>query len=178
LIARPGNPEDVFKIGDTIEGAEIIGIEPKRVVIRRNGNMEALTLAIPKMKADLADRPVSSSGFARSGIRRISDNERVVSQQSLRQQLNNLPGLLQQARAVPHTVNGQPQGFKVVEIQAGSVFEDLGLQRNDVIQSVNGTPIRSTEDALQAYRDLRTSDSFQVGLLRSGRSMTLNLSVQ
>ncbi|MGY8815107.1 MAG: PDZ domain-containing protein, partial [Gammaproteobacteria bacterium] len=90
----------------------------------------------------------------------------------------NLPRLLRQAKAIPHSVNGENQGFKVVEIQEGSIFQDLGLQQEDVIRSVNGTPIRTAEDALNAYRKLRTSNSFQLDLLRSGRSMTLNLSVQ
>jgi hypothetical protein len=37
LIAAGGAKEQVFRIGDKIAGAEIIGIEARRVVIRRNG---------------------------------------------------------------------------------------------------------------------------------------------
>ncbi|NIN34985.1 MAG: PDZ domain-containing protein, partial [Gammaproteobacteria bacterium] len=82
------------------------------------------------------------------------------------------------ARAIPHNENGQAMGFRLVNIQSGSVFEELGLQRDDVIRTVNGRQILSVEDALNTYRDLRTSRSFQVGLMRDGRQVTLSLSVQ
>jgi general secretion pathway protein C len=69
-------------------------------------------------------------------------------------------------------------GFKVVEIASGSIFEDLGIQKDDIIHSVNGRSVKSAEDALNAYRRLRTSKSFQLSVLRNGRPVSLNLSVQ
>ena len=148
------------------------------MILRRNGRTEALSLEISKLDAETTNTTRRQASFSRNGIRKVSDNERIVSQRTLRQQLNNLPRLLQQAKAVPHQVNGETTGFKLVELQAGSVFEDLGLQKDDVIQSVNGNELRSPDDALIAYRELRTSRSFQVALLRGGRPMTLNLLVQ
>ena len=159
LIARTNTAEEIYRVGDEIEGAEIIRIEPRRVVIRRNGNTEAINLEIPKVESEVVKKTLRKATIGRNGI-------------------GNLPRLLRQAKAIPHSVNGENQGFKVVEIQEGSIFQDLGLQQEDVIRSVNGTPIRTAEDALNAYRKLRTSNSFQLDLLRSGRSMTLNLSVQ
>lgn len=178
LIARLGGSEEIYRVGDEVEGAEIIRIEPRRVILRRNGRTEALSLEISKLDAETTNTTRRQASFSRNGIRKVSDNERIVSQRTLRQQLNNLPRLLQQAKAVPHQVNGETTGFKLVELQAGSVFEDLGLQKDDVIQSVNGNELRSPDDALIAYRELRTSRSFQVALLRGGRPMTLNLLVQ
>jgi type II secretion system protein C len=179
VIASPNNAEEIYRVGDQIEGAELIRIETRRVVIRRNGINEALYLEIPKLESTKSVNPVTRSAtFGKNGIQKLGENKRVVSQQSLRQQLNNLPRLLQQAKAVPHTVNGQNIGFIMTEIQAGSVFDDLGLQTEDIIRSVNGAPIRTAEDALNAYRKLRTAKSFQLDLMRSGHAMTLNLLVQ
>jgi general secretion pathway protein C len=178
LIARPSTTEEIYRVGDEIEGAEIIRIEPRRVVIRRNGNTEAINLEIPIVESEVVNKTRRKATIGRNGIGKVGENDRVVSQQTLRQQLNNLPRLLRQAKAIPHSVNGENMGFKVVEIQDGSIFQDLGLKQEDVIRSVNGTPIRTAEDALNAYRKLRTSNSFQLDLLRSGRAMTLNLSVQ
>ncbi len=179
LIAVPGNVEKVYSVGDEVEGARIIRVEPGRIVLNHNGKDEALYLSIPKMTADEENagsksRTISSG----NGIRKINDTRRIVSQATLRQQLNNLPSLLRQAKAVPHSENGENLGFKMVEVQAGSIFEDLGLQKDDIIQTVNGTSVRSAEDALNAYRRLRTSRSFQLSLLRNGRPVSLDLSVQ
>lgn len=179
LIGVPGNVEEVYIIGDEVEGARIVRIEPGRVVLNHNGKDEALYLSIPKITVETSNpKRIGMNSSNRNGIRKINDTQRIVSQQSLRQQLNNLPSLLRQAKAVPHSENGDNLGFKVVEIQTGSLFEDLGLQKDDIIQTVNGTSVRSAEDALNAYRRLRTSKTFQLSLLRSGVPVSLNLSVQ
>ncbi|NIN34984.1 MAG: type II secretion system protein GspC, partial [Gammaproteobacteria bacterium] len=46
LIAVQGQSEDVYQEGDNIQGAEIIRIEPRRVILRHNGRTEALNLEI------------------------------------------------------------------------------------------------------------------------------------
>ncbi len=179
LIAVQGQSEDVYQEGDNIQGAEIIRIEPRRVILRHNGRTEALNLEIRDLEnTSAAQRPRLRPGRSVSGIRRVNDRERIIPRETFNRQLNNLPRLLQQARAIPHNENGQAMGFRLVNIQSGSVFEELGLQRDDVIRTVNGRQILSVEDALNTYRDLRTSRSFQVGLMRDGRQVTLSLSVQ
>lgn len=180
LIANAGQPEEVYRIGDKVAGAEIIQISQRRVLIRHNGMTESLNLEIEKLQQTIPPSPmnISRSDFGQNGIRQISDRERVVSQETLKQQLKNLPRLLQQAKTVPHIENGQQVGFRVVDIQSGSVFQDLGLEQEDIIQSVNGTPVRTVEEALNAYRTLRTADAFQVDLLRGGRVVTINFSIQ
>jgi type II secretion system protein C len=176
LIARGGMKEEIYRVGDEIEGAEIMQIGSRRVLIRRNGVTEALNLEIQKLTES---KPVGdNSGYTRNGVRKVGDYERVVSQQALRQQLKNLPQLLQQARTVPHIEDGVQAGFRVVGIQSGSVFADLGIEQEDVIRSVNGTPVRTVEEALNAYRSLRTQTAFQVDLLRQGREVTINFSIQ
>ena len=179
LIAAPGQSEEVYQEGDSIEGAEIITIEPRRVILRHNGRTETLSLEVRNLgNTSTSQRPQLRTGRNSNGIRRISDRERIIPRETFNRQLNNLPRLLQQARAVPHTEGGQAKGFRLVDIQSGSIFEDLGLQAEDIIHSVNGRQILSVEDALNTYRELRTSRSFQVGVLRSGSQVTLNLSVQ
>jgi len=191
LIARGSQTEEVYRVGDTIEGAEILQIESRRVLIRRNGVTEALNLEVKAgqtRNTPVTTAPVTMPGLNRgaslggngdlSGISRISDNQRVVTQDTLRQQLQNLPQLLTQAKAVPHMENGQATGFRVTEIQPDSVFQQLGLEREDVIRAVNGSPVRSVDDAIKAYGNLKTAKSFQLDLLRRGQPVTINFSVQ
>jgi len=188
LISRGDQKEEVYRPGDTIEGAEVLQIESRRVLIRRNGITEALNLEVKAATArdnsatitmPGLDRGASLGGAEdRSGIRRITDNQRVITQDALRQQLQNLPQLLTQAKAVPHMENGQSTGFRVTEIQPDSVFQQLGLEREDVIRSVNGSPVRSVDDAIKAYGNMKTAKSFQLDLLRRGQPLTINFSVQ
>jgi general secretion pathway protein C len=178
LIAAGGAKEQVFRIGDKIAGAEIIGIEARRVVIRRNGVNEALDLEVRKLAGKAVNASVVNRVEFNNGIRQLSDTDRAISRNTLSQQLNNLPSLLQQARAIPHSEGGEQIGFRIVELKQGSVFEQLGIRQNDIIYAVNGTPIRNTEDALNAYRNMATTSTFRIGLLRNGQDIKLNLAVQ
>lgn len=178
LIAVRGQKEKVFRTGEKVEGADILRIEARRVVIRRNGVTEALDLEVRKLSGETASGSMINRNDFTGAIRKISDTERVIPRSTLRQQLNNLPSLLQQASAVPHIDNGQQTGFRIVNIRQGSVFEDLGIQQDDIIYAVNGIPVRNAGDAMNAYRNLATSSSFVVAVRRGGQDLNLNLSVQ
>ncbi|HKJ70714.1 MAG TPA: type II secretion system protein GspC [Gammaproteobacteria bacterium] len=177
LIGRGGKDEEVYRVGDTVQGAEIVRIESRRVILIRNGVTEALNLKARKLKGGggLLD---TGGGSADPGIRRTGKHQRAVSRETLKRNLDNLPRLLQQAKAVPMQRNGQTVGFRVVNIQQGSVFQDLGVKEGDVIRSVNDTPIRSPKQALEAYRKLRSADAFRLDVLRDGQPVTLQYSVQ
>jgi len=177
LIGQEGREEKVYRLGDTVQGAKIVRIESRQVILRRNGVTEALKLEGKELKGE-SSRLGSRPARAGDGIQRTGKHKRLVGKETLNRQLNNLPKLLRQAKAVPHTRNGKKAGFRVVNIQKGSVFEDLGIREGDVIQSVNGTPIRTPRQALTAYRALKSSDSFRVDVLREGQPVTLSFSVQ
>ncbi|WP_176758747.1 type II secretion system protein GspC [Thiohalorhabdus denitrificans] len=176
LIASGEGEEGVYRVGDSLPGgAEILRIEPRRVILRRNGVTEALNLEVTELEGRASRQGSAGSG---SGIRKEGANRRVVSRRTVRQNLENLPSLLRQAKAVPHRVNGEPAGFRIVNIQSGSIYEDLGLREGDVVKSVNGQDIRTPSDALGAYRELKNADEYKVRLERDGQEQTLNYSVR
>jgi len=178
LISASGQKERVYRTGEQVEGAEIIRIEPRRVVIRRNGISEALNLVARKL-ADNTEKPIAQARFNLPGeIVRISDTERMITRATLEQHMKNLPALLLQATAVPQIENGQQTGFRIVNLKQGSVFEQLGLRQEDIINSVNGKPVRNGEEALGAYQALASTTQFRIGVLRGGSNINLNFSVQ
>lgn len=177
LIARGGKKEEVYRVGDRVQGAEIVRIETRRVILLRNGVTEALNLEVKQLEGGRSALG-GSGGAAGEGIRKTGKHQRTVPRETLDRELGNLPKLLQQAKAVPHSRNGEQVGFRVVNIQSGSVFEELGVKEGDVIRSVNGTPIRTPQEALKTYQKLRTADRFRLDVLRDGQQVTLNYSVQ
>jgi general secretion pathway protein C len=179
IIAPAKGDEKIYRPGDKVPGgAEILRIEPRRVVLLRNGVTEALHLKVKELEGRPEGLRSGGGSGGGAGIRRTGEHQRTVTRQALQRQLQNLPKLLQQAKAVPHTRNGRQVGFRVVNIQKGSVFEQLGIQEGDVIQSVNSKPIRTPQEALSAYQSLKSADAFRVNVTREGRQVTLNYSVQ
>jgi type II secretion system protein C len=178
LIAAGGQKERVYRTGEQVEGAEIVRIESRRVVIRRNGITEALNLVARKLSGN-TDKTTGTARFnLPAGIVRISDTERMIPRSTLEQHMKNLPALLLQATALPQIDNGQQTGFRIVNLKQGSVFEQLGLRQDDIINAVNGKPVRNGEEALSAYQSLTSATQFRIGVLRGGSNINLNFSVQ
>ena len=73
---------------------------------------------------------------------------------------------------VPAFRNGQPLGFKLFAIRAGSLPAALGLANGDVVTHVNGLELRSPDDALAVYTQLRGARDLSVRLLRDGAEVT------
>lgn len=182
VIATGEGEEKAFAEGDTLAGgATITAIQAHRVLLRRNGVTEALRLpeaGAGGLKGAKGREKEARPNQTQGAIRKVSPNRRKVERDYVNRQLQDLPALLQQAKAVPHKVGGQHQGFKMVNIQPGSVYEQLGLKEGDVIKGVNGRNIRSPDQAMKAYKELRSQDRFRVQVQRDGQSATLQYSVE
>ncbi len=95
--------------------------------------------------------------------------------------LENLPRVLQDAKAVPYVApgsGGEISGFKLVAIKTGSIYETLGLKRGDIIKGVNGEPVDSPQKAMELYQALKSADSIQLDVTRGGSSTTLNYTLE
>ena len=60
----------------------------------------------------------------------------------------NMAKLFTEIRAVPNLENGTSQGFRLSEIEPGSIFQNLGLQDGDVLTSVSGQPVGDPAKAI------------------------------
>lgn len=192
LIAQGGGKEEVYWLGDRVAGAEIVGIGARQVVLLRDNIRETLTLEEAKARKDAGNgrrqtprvagapppREQAQVGASNWGVSRLSEHQRVVARATLDQHLGSLPSLLRQAKAVPYLSNGEPAGFRVVGIDKDSVFEELGLRQEDVIVAVNGVSVRNIQEALAAYRSFRSAPAVRLDLLRGGREVSLDFSIQ
>ncbi|MFT7824577.1 MAG: hypothetical protein ABXS92_07430 [Sulfurimonas sp.] len=72
---------------------------------------------------------------------------------------------------------GKTEGFKVRFIRKNSLFEKLGLQRNDMIKSVNGQILDSYQAGVEIYRDIQDSDNMTLVIIRGEEEMELEYEV-
>ena len=95
--------------------------------------------------------------------------------------LDNLPKILQDAKAVPYIIpgsGGQVGGFKLIAIRPGSVFEKLGLKKGDLLKNVNGESLDSPQKAMDLYQALKNSSEIRLEVGRGGTTTTLKYNVQ
>ncbi|HET7649737.1 MAG TPA: PDZ domain-containing protein, partial [Gammaproteobacteria bacterium] len=65
------------------------------------------------------------------------------------------------------------EGALVTQVVPGSQAEKAGIKPNDVITSVNGSPVSTSADVSNAIGVLRVGSKVSLGILRNGRPMTI-----
>jgi general secretion pathway protein C len=162
--------QEMVSVGSVVAGARVVSIERDRVVLNVNGKEEILLLGVE------GTRSASSRGD--QGARESTTSTYVLSREVVRENLENLPDLMSQARAEIYYKEGRPEGFQLSQIQDGSLIKSVGFENGDVIRSVNGQEIRSLEDAIALYQKYGDGDSFTIGILRGERSRTLHVKIR
>jgi hypothetical protein len=154
---RTGREMQVVRVGDKLQTAEVVRIEPRRLVVLNEGKLEAVTLEEEAATADGVSRgsirrlarepePRPDPADDQSGVRPPSaeDIERLRSafqeQSNLSTALSNIMrDFNRQARLTPSlTPDGEVDGLRVTRVTRGSDLAAAGLLAGDRIQSING----------------------------------------
>lgn len=99
-----------------------------------------------------------------------------LNKQLLDRELQNLPKVLQDAKAVPYVApesSGEISGFKIVAVKPGSVYQKLGIQQGDVIKGVNGEAINSPQKAMELYQTIKKGGPVEIQLMRKGQPQNM-----
>lgn len=164
---------------EEIEGmARIHEIERYKVIFRnlRNRKMEYV-----EIKEENKIQMGVAKGKSSDQFETVDKTNFSIPRTELNRYLENLPQVLQDAKAVPYIApgsGGEISGFKLVAIKAGSIYETLGLKRGDIIKGVNGEPVDSPQKAMELYQALKSSDNVQLEINRGGSNTTLNYNVE
>ncbi|MHB8743275.1 MAG: type II secretion system protein N [Sulfuricaulis sp.] len=174
LISVNGQEQEPFTIGQTItSGAVLQAVYPDRVVISRNGDLESLMLVTtdqstmaPGIMPPAAASPGASSPAG--VVQETGNNHYTVARDLLAAQMRT-PEVLRQAVIEPRAGGG----FEVRRIQPGSLYAQLGLRAGDVIQSVNGQPLNSIDDAIKLNQQMSSIPAVQMEITRGGQAQYL-----
>jgi len=161
LVIVQGQPEAAFCSGEEVSpGVRLDTVERDRIVIVRNGAREAVFMKDAEGGAAAVPLPPI--------VQSVGTDRQIVDRRQLQQQLGR-PEFLNQALIVPNPDGG----FLVRQVQAGSLYEKLGLRPGDVIRNVNGQPLTSMDDVMRLYQQFGTAQRVLVDVQRQGRNETL-----
>lgn len=174
--------------GSYITGAEIEGlakvetVERNRVYIRNSntGAMEYIEMKSANKVSFDASKTVTTAKPGGSEVVSTGNNQFQIKRADLLKYTNDLSSVLMQARAVPNRDpnTGEINGFRLLDMQPGSIYEQLGLQRMDVIQGVNGERIDSVQKAMEMYNTLKNGNQVKLQIERGGKSDTFTYDVR
>ncbi|MBW1742448.1 MAG: PDZ domain-containing protein [Deltaproteobacteria bacterium] len=167
--------QGLFRVGDDIQGGSIKKILRGKVILSVEDRDEILTMEESakrsREKGPVASRPRrgSPSRSSRTGSRTVT-----VRRSDVEASLADINKLMTEVRVRPHYKDGQPDGLAISRIKAGSFFSKLGLRDGDVVQEVNGSGIKSPDDILSLYQQLKSGSEVGLQIDRKGRQETIN----
>jgi general secretion pathway protein C len=143
------------RVGDQIQSATIVGIERRRVVLLENDNHRSLSLDDDDDAAGLSvtkakyKKPSTRATVARSERRASAKERREARKTKTTSPLGNPTSLYSQARIVPRIdpETNLVTGLELNAIQAGSDFEQAGIQNGEVITEIDGVLVSNIGDS-------------------------------
>ncbi|MEK2690611.1 type II secretion system protein GspC [Bdellovibrio sp. GT3] len=169
-----------YSAGKEIEGmANIVRIERQKVVFR-NLNSNRLEYIEMKKEGGKLNFAAAKAPTTAGEVKKGNDNTFTLSRATLLKYTNDLSSILMQARAVPNREpgTGNINGFRVLDMQPGSIYEQLGIQRMDVIKSVDGNPVDSPAKAMELYQTLKSNNKVVLTVERNGKNETMTYNIQ
>lgn len=180
-----------YRKDDEIQGAKVLEIERKRVIILHNNRREfidetpgsggpvaAMPIAPPIAVAKAVnDGPPPSSNLG-AGIKQLGENDYDIPRAEIDKTLSNLNDVAMQARIVPAFKDGVAQGFKLFSIRPDSIYSKIGIQNGDVIKRINGYEMNSPEKALEIYSKLKEASRIDIEVERNGAAVRKTYNVR
>ncbi|MCZ6553634.1 MAG: hypothetical protein O7A67_07495, partial [SAR324 cluster bacterium] len=109
----------------------------------------------------------------------VGDNyEITVPKAEVEKAFENFAEIAGQAAAVPIIENGEPKGFQLRKIKAGSIFQRLGLRNNDLIQGVNGESLTTADQALRLFTVFRNEREIVLDIIRNDQPIQLAYTIE
>src|SRR5262249_23640160 len=147
IIETSGGDQSLYRQGETIPHVgRVLSISRNEAVVLHNGHRVALKIP----KAGEGETPVQTPfGLSRrrfmrpprfpgirpgarfgpygalgsnSGVHRLGSNRYLIGRSTVDRNLSNMGSLFTQIRAVPNLQNGSANGFRLSQIQPGSIF--------------------------------------------------------
>ncbi|HEX3835637.1 MAG TPA: type II secretion system protein GspC [Steroidobacteraceae bacterium] len=163
IIGTTPTNAKVYPVGERVPGnARVHAIYPDRVLLERNGTIEALLLP--------SKFTGGSAPALRPGPTALDRMQRVIA---------NEPGLISDVlRPQPVFTEGKLRGYRVYPGRNARAFATLGLRNGDLVLSINGTALDDPARGNDIFSTLGNSDQARVTVMRNGQQqdITLNMS--
>lgn len=77
--------------------------------------------------------------------------------------------------AIEDTEDGK--GVKVTEVDDETPANKAGVQKNDILTSINGKAVNSVDETREALKNLKDGDIVKAGITRAGKTQTIDIKI-
>jgi general secretion pathway protein C len=158
----------LVKTGDVIAGAKVVRIRRNAVDLLVEDQERTLKMA------ETNEAPILPPPAARAAALPVPAGSLVLNRSEVGAKLQDMGSMLRQAQVRPYFNAGVPDGFMVSSIQAGSLYQKMGIIDGDIIQGVNNRKIQTADDMMELYNVIKSGSGMALSIKRRGSQETLN----
>lgn len=171
--------ENTYKVGDSIEDAQIIRIfNNKIILLRSNGQQEVLYLRAQDAQLDPAYALFSNWHDI---IQPIDPTSYLVSPNAFVERVKNLAEFISMINLSTAYQQGVSVGCRIGDFTAESLGDQLGLKPGDIVVAINNIPATTTPERLRIYKSvtaMKEGDSIAVILIRQNQTETIHYTLK
>lgn len=170
-IIGPENNQKMYKIGDEIDdarGVTIAEIHDLKVRLDNNGTLEELWLYGED------GTKVASSDYTPPAASSYNEPVKATISQEQIQQARNIGDVV---RFMVATENGRMIGYKVRPGRKRELFDQVGLQTDDIVVSVNGIEVNEPQKVREVYQALKNATEANLQVMRDGSTHSIQISM-
>lgn len=169
LISEGEADQQAYTVDDGIaENVAVHAIHWNRVILRRNGRFETLTLQLDEGGDVQRVAGQREGGQAQARLRELRDRV-----------LDDPSNLSRYVRFQAHKEDGKLVGMRIYPGSgARDLFTEVGLRPGDIVTSVNDLPVDGSIDLSALGRELRNASYLNLTLSRGGQQHAVTLTLQ
>jgi general secretion pathway protein C len=162
--------QNLYHLNDSItSGVTLTAIYKDRAVINRSGRKELLIMFQEGATGEKDSTPRATAS---------APPPRTVQRSEIEEAVGDLKTLMRDIRIIPHFTAGKRDGFTVTYVRQGSRMEELGLQKNDIVKEINGTPAEDFRNIFEIFNKYSGDDSLELGVERDNQILNITYTVE
>lgn len=167
IVAGSDGVTEHYRLGETLPGnAELVEVEPGRILIRRNDMYETLTFDDSVSEGIVVDEPEDEPQVA------VSPDQFLA---NAREQLDTEGVQALVAFGLRPVEDGGSPGY--VYDGSNAMLNAVNLQAGDVITAINGQPLGDLEQDRQLLDSWRNESQLEIEIERDGSRLTVSYAI-
>jgi general secretion pathway protein C len=164
IIGESAQAGKVYAVGSPVRaGLKLHSVYLDKVILDRNGSLEALALPKPNSALVINRPPPPRQNPVAENLRHIAETNPTAFAEIIRPQ--------------PVFANGVQRGYRVYPGRNRAQFSKLGLMPGDLILAINGTPLDDPARGAEIFNTIGSAGQVNVTIERNGQTQDLSLNM-
>lgn len=184
IWVEEGGKQRVILQGEKLKGYDLLYVEDDRVILSRGP--ATVTVYLRYAGREVAAAPLPPPPVARPtpapalpGVTAAGPGQKgSIPRETVNKLLLDPLDEMKKFRLRPKFDGGKALGVEVQWMDNASFLNALGVEKGDVIQTVNGLEIKNMGDVVNVINSLMGGSNFDVKVLRQGQTMDLNYNIK